>query len=296
MHRLVVTAFAVWISAIVLSEANPLPLTANDIGLMLRSGYSNASVRRELAARHFVGELDQSAETGLLKAGASVDLINELKAGAYSLSAAETVKAQQKISDLAERRKADAEQAQTAQQQYQAQVARERSKATLEQKYAHGTSNFLQGLLVRYDKGAVVPAEEGATASKKLFLFYFSAHWCGPCRKFTPQLIDYYKRTVERHPEVEVVFYSFDRSPRDMEAYMRDANMPWLALDYGKRQERQNLAAKAGESIPALLLADTAGNILSSSVVDGKYVGPQKVLADLDSVLAGNQPRVAQGR
>jgi nucleoredoxin len=296
MNRRLLAVFGFTAIGLCAALANALPLTAKDVGLMLRSGYSNASVTRELSKRHFVGGLDAASESGLIKAGASPELIAHLNDGTYALPAVDSAKAEQKMSDLVERRKADTEHSRTAQQQYQAQMERDRSKAATAQGTSKGTSNFLQGMLVRCHNGAVVPAEEDATATKKLFLFYFSAHWCVPCRKFTPQLVEYYNRTIEHHPEVEIVFYSFDRSANEMETYMREANMPWLALDYGRRQEKQSLVASAGEAIPALILADAAGNILSQTAVDGKYLGPQKVLADLDTILAGNAPRMAQGR
>ncbi len=35
-------------------------------------------------------------------------------------------------------------------------------------------------------------ATETALKDKKLVLFYFSAHWCPPCRGFTPKLKDFY--------------------------------------------------------------------------------------------------------
>ena len=61
--------------------------------------------------------------------------------------------------------------------------------------------------------------------AEKLILYYFSAHWCGPCRKFTPQLIDYYNRAVVAHPEVESVFYSFDHTQeRHAEIYGGDGD------------------------------------------------------------------------
>lgn len=296
MLRCFTATFAFAVVALCTVFANGLPLTAKDVGLMLRSGYSNSSVMRELSTRHFVGGLDPADEASLRKAGASAELIAQLTDGSYALAAVDSAKAQQQIDDLAQRRKMAAEHAQTAQQQYQAQLERDRSRAATAERNATGTSNFLQGMLVHCHNGSVVAADEDATAKKKLFLFYFSAHWCGPCRKFTPQLVAYYNRTVQQHPEVEVVFYSFDHSAAEMESYMREANMPWLALDYGRRQEKQTLADTAGEAIPALVLADSAGNILSKTAVDGKYLGPQKVLADLDAILAGSPARVAQGQ
>ena len=32
-----------------------------------------------------------------------------------------------------------------------------------------------------------------ALAGKQLVCFYFSAHWCPPCRQFTPILKDFYE-------------------------------------------------------------------------------------------------------
>jgi nucleoredoxin len=134
-------------------------------------------------------------------------------------------------------------------------------------------------------------------ANKKLFAFYFSAHWCQPCRKFTPQLVEYYNRVVAQHPEFEIVFYSFDKSASAMEMYMRETNMPWPAIDYGKLQEKEVLKKNAGDGIPALVLVDGTGKVLSSSYAGSQYVGPAKVLSDLDAILAGNAaPQVAAGR
>ncbi|GLV36728.1 hypothetical protein CBL_02437 [Carabus blaptoides fortunei] len=41
--------------------------------------------------------------------------------------------------------------------------------------------------------------------------FYFSAHWCPPCRAFTPQLVDTYKMLRKKDPGFEVIFVSSDR-------------------------------------------------------------------------------------
>ena len=34
---------------------------------------------------------------------------------------------------------------------------------------------------------------ESALAGKDIIMFYFSAHWCPPCRGFTPMLKDFYE-------------------------------------------------------------------------------------------------------
>lgn len=274
--------------------AGPLPLTVNEVGLMLRSGYSSASVEKELVQRHFVGSLDLKQEEALVKAGASDELIAAINSGAYSLSPAENARAEQQISDLARKRSAAAESAKRAEVHYREQVRPERTSAPKTNGDPKATIDFLNGSLVRCQNGNLVPVEDDALAKKTLILFYFSAHWCGPCRQFTPRLIDYYKRVVAAHPEVELVFYSFDHSAGEMESYMRETGMPWLAIDYNKRREKQTLSQTAGSAIPALFLVERTGRLLSNAVVDGKYVGPDKVLKDLDGILSGKSTQLAQ--
>ena len=194
-----------------------------------------------------------------------------------------------------QRRTEQAESARKSEAAYEARLIRERS-AKPTNLNAGGTdalSQFLKDDLVQLHNGTVTHAEETALANKKLIAFYFSAEWCGPCRKFTPQLVDYYKRVAPEHPEFEVVFYSRDRSLFAMEKYMQEQNMPWLAIDYSKLKEKEGLAKSAGNGIPSLVLVDSTGKVISSS----QDVGPQKVLTDLDAILAGKAPaRVASAQ
>lgn len=294
MPRLKLALFLACVLPVVSILGGALPLTVNEIGLMLRSGYSSASVERELAHRHFVGALDLKQEELLVKSGASAELITAINRGDYALSAAESEKAEQKIADLNQKRIAVAEFSKKADARYREQVQQERSAAAAATVGATATIDFLSGSLVRCQNGTIVPVEDDVLAKKSLILFYFSAHWCGPCRQFTPKLIEYYNRVVAVHPEVELVFYSFDRSASDMEKYMRETGMPWLAIDYNKRQDKESLSKTAGPSIPALFLVERTGRLLSNAVVDGKYVGPDKVLTDLDNILSGKSTQLAQ--
>ncbi len=261
---------------------------------MLRGGYSNSFIQKELSKRHFLGSLDLVQEESLVKAGASAELIADLNTGKYVLSAVDTASAQQRITTQASVRAAAAERAHEAEKLYQAQLQKDRANANREAAGAATTVDYLRGSLVRCRNGSIVPAEDDLMSQKKLILYYFSAHWCGPCRKFTPKLIDYYNRVVATHPEVELVFYSCDRSATDMQKYMAETSMPWPAIEYGKRAEKQELTKSAGDGIPALFLVDRSGKLLSNSIVDGKYVGPDHVLADLDTILQSGQ--LAQAR
>jgi len=288
MRRWVYLGCALLVFAV---RAGELPLTVNEIGLMLRSGYSSNSLMQELSTRHFADTIDEAKEKTLVNAGASAELIAALKSGIYSLSPEKTAAVRQQIAADEQRRQAQTEASRKLDARYQAQVVRERSAKSPRVDSSLGLiSEFLKGDIVQYRNGGLVHVDDAVLANKKLIAFYFSAHWCGPCRKFTPQLVEYYNRVVAEHPEFEIVFYSHDRSPADFESYVREANMPWPAIDFAKLKGKEALTKNAGNGIPSLVLVDASGNVISSS----QNVGPQKVLADLDAIFAGKEPvRVA---
>ena len=217
-----------------------------------------------------------------------------------ALSADRIAGVQEQIANQNQRRAEQAEAAQKSDAAYLEKIARERtarSTVAATSTTAPGVADFLKGDLIQLHNGAPSRVDDAVLASKKLIAFYFSAEWCGPCRKFTPKLVEYYNRVAPQHPEFEIVFYSRDKSPYAMEKYMRDDNMPWLAVDFDKLKEKEALAKNAGDGIPSLVLVDSTGKMLSSSNDGAKYVGPEKVLADLDAIFAGkSSPRVADAR
>jgi len=289
MRRLVYLIFGLLVLA---SQAGQLPLTVAEISLMLRAGYSSNTVMQELAARRFVDVVDDAKEKTLINAGASAELLAALKNGAYALSADKTAAVLQQMAAAEEHRQVQAEISHKADVRYQAQVARERDAKSSRSSDVGvaGISELLKGDLVQYRNGSVVQVDDTTFANKKLIAVYFSAHWCGPCRKFTPQLVDYYKRVAAEHPEFEIVFYSHDHSAADFEKYMRETNMPWPAIDFAKLKGKQALTKDAGPGIPSLVLFDSTGNLISSSYAGSQYRGPQQVLADLDAIFAGKPP------
>lgn len=64
---------------------------------------------------------------------------------------------------------------------------------------------------------------------------YFSAHWCPPCRAFTPKLADWYNKLKggEIGEKFEIVFLSSDRDEKSFNEYF--AEMPWHAVSYSNR-------------------------------------------------------------
>ena len=91
---------------------------------------------------------------------------------------------------------------------------------------------------------------------------YFSAHWCPPCRGFTPVLAERYKGLKEAGKKVEIVFVSSDRDEGAFNEY--HAEMPWLALPFADRARKQELSSKFGVSgIPTLVFIDAQGELIT---------------------------------
>lgn len=92
--------------------------------------------------------------------------------------------------------------------------------------------------------------------------FYFSAHWCPPCRTFTPSLVKF--RDDNKH-DFEIVFVSSDKSPQAQMGYMEETNMKWLTLPH-RGKAANSLAGKYGvRGIPALIIVSPNGEIITKN-------------------------------
>jgi nucleoredoxin len=72
--------------------------------------------------------------------------------------------------------------------------------------------------------GAQVPVAE---LVGKTVALYFSAHWCGPCRGFTPELVKVYNELKEGGKAFEIVFISSDQDQETFDGYYRPCH-GWL--------------------------------------------------------------------
>eukprot|EP00801_Mesodinium_rubrum_P002102 Mrub_02102.p1 GENE.Mrub_02102~~Mrub_02102.p1 ORF type:complete len:389 (-),score=188.29 Mrub_02102:200-1366(-) len=97
---------------------------------------------------------------------------------------------------------------------------------------------------------------------KSHLLVYFSAHWCPPCRSFTPVLAQAYRDSANQN--VEVLFLSSDSSASEFQSYL--AEMPWWAMSYDRRDLKEAIAQQYGCSgIPMLVCLKTDGSLVSAS-------------------------------
>lgn len=111
----------------------------------------------------------------------------------------------------------------------------------------------------------------GEALKEKPFVgVYFSAHWCPPCRRFTPELVEFYTK----QQDLEVVFVSRDKSSDEMASYY--ASMPWLAVPFEESELRERLAAKYGvKGIPTLVVLDKDGKLITTDGRSGVSSSPE---------------------
>ena len=95
------------------------------------------------------------------------------------------------------------------------------------------------------------------------FGLYFSAHWCPPCRNFTPKLINFYEVANKTQKQIEIIFVTSDRSEAEFNEYF--GTMPWLSIPF-KDESIANLK-KSFEimGIPTFLVFNNDGKL-----IDGK--------------------------
>ncbi|MDD5199004.1 MAG: thioredoxin-like domain-containing protein [Terrimicrobiaceae bacterium] len=95
----------------------------------------------------------------------------------------------------------------------------------------------------------------------KYYLFYYSASWCGPCHRFTPDLIQFYRKMKGRNSSFEVILSPSDKTLEDEIAYMKEMRMPWPALPLDQKHAADIPRSNWGY-IPAMVLVDADGNRL----------------------------------
>ncbi len=103
-----------------------------------------------------------------------------------------------------------------------------------------------------------------ALEGKEVIALYFSAVWCPPCRAFTPRLVEAANELREAGKPFEVVFVSRDRNADAMLGYMRDYNMPWVALPFGNAKIQELARRYSIRGIPALVVVDGNGKVITT--------------------------------
>lgn len=117
----------------------------------------------------------------------------------------------------------------------------------------------LLGSEIYGNDGKAIPTS--SLAGKTAIGIYFSAHWCGPCRMFTPMLKKYYE-THAAAKNFEIVFASSDRSEGEYNEYYKE--MPWKSLGFGSAKKEELSSKFKVRGIPTFVLVDGEGNTITT--------------------------------
>ncbi len=282
MSRALIFIFAMLIG--ISAGAVPPPMSAKDVALMARSGYSEAEIFAEVQKRHFATPIDAAMEKAMLDGGTPAALIAKLKAGNFVLTADQQI--------AFARRQAEERAAVMQREQNEALLLQQRREdAAALSNSANSRDNIqrmLDGRLVRLQASEIVPFSASSLRDVRLYAFYYSAGWCGPCRKTTPVLAEWYRKVKAAHPEFELIFVSNDKSDITFAEYMRKNAMPWPAVRFADVQDAA-VNRFAGKSIPWLSVVSRAGVPLTKNAEGGAYADPDQTMQAIDTMLADLQ-------
>lgn len=104
---------------------------------------------------------------------------------------------------------------------------------------------------------------ECSSLDADIYGLYFSAHWCPPCRKFTPVLVDFYNDMKKSDKKLEIIFASLDKSEDAMFEYMEETKMPWFAMEHGCPEVKALSKLYGIRGIPSLVILNSNGEVIT---------------------------------
>jgi len=104
------------------------------------------------------------------------------------------------------------------------------------------------------------------------FGLYFSAHWCPPCRNFTPKLKNFYEVVNKNQKQIEIIFVTSDKSEAEFNEYF--GSMPWISLPF--KDESIDILKQTFEvmGIPTFLVFNSEGKLIDDkarTTVENRY-------------------------
>ena len=117
-------------------------------------------------------------------------------------------------------------------------------------------------LLTKDENGSNVSRDtQELLEGKEHVMIYFSAHWCPPCRGYTPTLSSAYtEKSVDGSNKGVVIFVSSDRDQEQFNEYYDE--MSFFALPYDRRDLHKSLSTHFNVSgIPTLIVLDAQANL-----------------------------------
>lgn len=108
----------------------------------------------------------------------------------------------------------------------------------------------------------------------------YIAHWCPPCRSFTPLLAEFYDDLISRGVKIEIIFASTDRDLKSFNEYIQD--QPWVALPYNAKEIKKLGLSFSIRGIPTLIIVDPENGTIIDK--DGKTT-VEEAKGDVDKLI-----------
>ncbi|MBF0548021.1 MAG: redoxin family protein [Candidatus Riflebacteria bacterium] len=94
----------------------------------------------------------------------------------------------------------------------------------------------------------------------KVVGLYFSAHWCPPCRAFSPKLVEFRNANQK---DFEVVFISSDKTQEGQFEYMKELKMEWPSVKFRSNSANAIAEKYNVQAIPTLIILSPKGEIIT---------------------------------
>ncbi len=140
-------------------------------------------------------------------------------------------------------------------------------------------SKAIRGRMQVLRDNKLVAFDPGVRREPEIYLAYFGAQWCGPCRRFSPDLVNAYRQLKQLTGDgFELIFVSSDRDYAEQLSYVREVGMPWPVLKFSAVGGAAVVERWKGTGIPNLVALTPDGELIYSSYRNQEYLGPQAVL------------------
>ena len=103
---------------------------------------------------------------------------------------------------------------------------------------------------------------DSVLAGKSIVMIYFSAHWCPPCKAFTPKLKQFYDQV--KGEGVEIIFVSSDESHNAMLSYMKESHGDWFAVEHESDLDKKLSEEFDVSGIPYLVVLKADGTVITT--------------------------------
>jgi thiol-disulfide isomerase/thioredoxin len=136
------------------------------------------------------------------------------------------------------------------------------------------------------NNGRLVEFDPADRPEPEFYVIYYGALWCGPCRRFSPRMVEAYQRLKALAPDrFEVIFVSSDENLAGQVTYAKEVPMPWPILKFSQAKRVAAFEKWRADGIPSVVVLNRDGDALFHSYRGKEYLGPDDPVAKLTQLL-----------